>query len=291
METERMDSRILIISPVRNEADYIEQTLSSMVKQSIRPTKWIIVDDGSADATAEIIERFTLIHPWIELKRKPDRGARAVGPGVVEAFYFGLGDIDPLEYDFICKLDGDISFGESYFSTLLKKFEADPKLGGASGKPYIVVNGVRHPERTNDEMVAGQMNFFRSQCFVDSGGFVRQVHWDAIVFHRARMAGWKTRSFSEPALDFHHLRLMGSSHKSVYVGRLRWGRGQYFLGTHPLYIFAIGIYRAMETPYIIGGLLIVTGYFQAMLTKHPRYEHPGFRKSLHDWQLKRLKLR
>ena len=87
-----------------------------------------------------------------------------------------------------------------------------------------------------------------------------------------------------------HHRLMGSSHKSVYHGRLRWGRGQWFMGTHPLYIFASGIFRMRERPFVIGGLLIVAGFFEAMLRRQRRYEDLEFRKHLHSWQLKRLGL-
>jgi len=283
-------NRILIISPVRNEAEFIEQTLKSMVAQEHRPEKWLIIDDGSSDATYEIVESYSSKYNWIELVKKPDRGTRAVGPGVVETFNYGLSKANLNDFDFVCKLDGDISFLPSYFKELLSKFESDPKLGAASGKPYIYHGNGIIPERTNDEMVAGQMNFYKRECFAAIGGFVQQVHWDGIAFHKARMAGWKTRSYDEPALRFMHLRLMGSSYKSIFTGRLRWGKGQYFLGTHPLYILAIGAYRAMEKPFVVGGILIVIGYIRSALLREDRFEFPGFRRSLHAWQMERLGL-
>jgi len=280
--------KILIVSPVRNEGEYIEKTLESVVSQSVLPFKWIIVNDGSSDRTEELVRSYAERFPWIQLVNKPDRGARAVGPGVVEAFYYGL-DMEVLDdYDFVCKMDGDISFGPDYFKNLLEKFEADKSLGAASGKPYIVVDGKEIPERTNDEMVAGQINFYRTVCFKSIDGFVRQVHWDAIAFHRARMGKWRTKSFDELGLRFIHLRIMGSSDRSLMVGRLRWGKGQYFIGTHPLYLLAIGVYRAFERPFIIGGVLIVFGYLRSWIKRESRYEYPGFRKSLHAWQLERL---
>lgn len=281
-------SNILIISPVRNEAEFIEQTLQSVVSQTVLPKKWVIVNDGSSDETAEIVKSYTEKYSWIVLLNKPDRGARAVGPGVVEAFYFGLESVDLNEYDYVCKMDGDIAFKETYFEKLLMKFGSDMRLGAASGKPYITVNGEIILERTNDEMVAGQINFYRRECFQQIDGFVKQVHWDAIAFHRARMENWHTASFKDENLQFHHLRIMGSSDRNIYVGRMRWGKGQYFLGTHPIYLLAIGVYRSMERPFVLGGLLIVAGYIKSWFKNEPRYEYPGFRKSLHAWQLSRL---
>jgi glycosyltransferase involved in cell wall biosynthesis len=283
--------RIVIISPVRNEETYLAETIRSLVDQTVKPVEWLVVDDGSTDRTPQMIREAAADHPWIHLESKPDRGFRAVGPGVVEAFYYGHERIRTPAYDFICKMDGDIAFGPKYFETLLGFFDRDPYLGAASGKPFNQrEDGRLAEERHNDEMVAGMMNFYRRKCFEDIGGFVRQVHWDGIAFHRARMSGWRTRSIRHPDLNFVHERLMGSSHKGITTGRLRWGRGQYFMGTHPLFIFAIGLYRMFEKPFLAGGSCIVFGYFKAMLEGMERYDDPEFRKSLHAWQFERLKL-
>lgn len=283
-------NRIVLISPVRDEEDFIEGVIKSMICQTVVPVEWVIVDDGSTDRTSDIIKKAAQEHDWIHLEQKPDRGDRAVGPGVVEAFYYGHERIKTKDYDFIGKMDADIEFGEKYFETLLTFFAKDPYLGAASGKPFLEEEGQLIEERTNDEMVAGQINFYRRQCFEDMGGFVREVHWDGIAFHRCRMEGWRTMSIRHPDLNFIHKRLMGSSHKNILYGRMRWGKGQYFMGTHPLYIFAIGVYRLLERPFVVGGLFIVIGYFKSMLESMPRYDNLEFRKSLHAWQFERLKL-
>ena len=289
---DRKEHRILIISPVRDEESFLAVTIQSVVNQIVRPVEWLIVDDGSKDRTAEIVKEAAREHDWIHLESKLDRGVRAVGPGVVEAFYYGYERIRTRDYDFICKMDGDIEFGPKYFKTLLTFFEKDPYLGAASGKPFLETeHGTLIEERHNDEMVAGMINFYRRKCFDDIGGFVRQVHWDGIAFHRARMFGWRTRSILHPDLNFIHKRLMGSSHKGVLHGRLRWGKGQYFMGTHPLFILAIALYRMFERPFFLGGLCIATGYFKAMFEGMPRYDDPKFRKSLHAWQFETLQLR
>jgi poly-beta-1,6-N-acetyl-D-glucosamine synthase len=283
--------RYIIISPVRNEEKYLPRTINSMINQTVRATEYILVDDGSSDRTAEIILEAAEKHPWIRYVKRPDRGERKVGPGVIEAFYDGHKEIGAEEYDYVGKMDGDLSFGPEYFETLFEQFEADPYLGAASGKLFLDLDdGKLIEERHADEMVVGGMQFYRRKCFEDAGGFVREVMWDGIVYHRSRMAGWRTRSFRDPELIIHDHRLMGSSYKSIYHGRIRWGWGQYFMGTHPLYILAVCAYRMLERPFVVGGILIVMGYIKGWLTKAPRYDHPGFRKSLHAWQFERLKL-
>jgi glycosyltransferase involved in cell wall biosynthesis len=283
--------RYVIVSPVRDEEKYLPLTIESMVNQTVRPTEYLLIDDGSTDKTAEIIKEAAANHSWIHYASRPDRGERKVGPGVVEAFYDGHKALRTKEYDYIIKMDGDISFGSKYFETLFSKFEEDPYLGTASGKLFLKVDDEKLvEERITDESVLGGMLCLRRKCFEDINGFVREVMWDGIAFHRSRMEGWRTRSFNGPELMIYDHRQMGSSYKNIYHGRVRWGWGQYFMGTHLLYILTVGIYRMMERPFIVGGILIVLGYFKGWIMKTHRYDYHGFRKSLHAWQLERLKL-
>ena len=288
---DREQTRYVLISPVRNEEKYIKKSIDSVINQTVRPVEYLIVDDGSTDLTAEIVKKAAQQYPWIHYIRRKDRGERRVGPGVIEAFYDGFKALHTKDYEFIGKIDGDLSFGPRYFQTLFSKFEEDPYLGAASGKLYLVLEDERLVvERLSDEMVLGGMQFYRRKCFKDIGGFVSQVMWDGIALHRCRMEGWRTRSFRGSELIIRDHRLMGSSHKSIYHGRLRWGWGQYFMGTHPLYILAIGVYRLFERPFIVGGLLIILGYLKGGITRTMRYDWPGFRQSLHAWQLERIKI-
>lgn len=282
--------RLLVVSPVRNESAYLQRTIDSMVAQTARPAIWLIVDDGSSDATPEIARRAAAEHDWIRLHQRADRGVRRVGGGVVEAFEEGLRLFNLDDFVYVCKFDGDLEFGPTYFERLFEKFEADPRLGTASGKSWIRVGDRLVPERTGDDFSQGQSKLYRVACFRDIGGFVREVMWDGIDCHRCRMLGWKARSFHDPELRFIHLRPMGSSFRSIYTGRLRWGYGQYFMGTHPLYALAIAAYRMFERPWIVGGLLILAGYVGGYLRRKPRYEDAAFRRHLRTWQLRRLGL-
>lgn len=283
--------KIVIISPCRNEEEYLPGLIECMEQQTLKPVEWIVVDDGSTDDTAGVVLRAAERNEWIRLVRKPDRGARSVGPGVVESFYEGYDRLESTDWDFICKLDADLLLGPRYFERLVHYFREDPILGAASGKLFLKLDDGRLvEERTADEMVWGAANFYRRACFHAVGGIVHQVMWDGIVFHRARMEGWRTRNIRDPELEMIDRRIMGSSHKNIYYGRRRWGKGQHFLGTHPVYILVVGLYRLFERPFLLGGINIVFGYILAWIRHEPRYDFPGFRESLHAWQLERLKI-
>jgi glycosyltransferase involved in cell wall biosynthesis len=284
--------RYLVVLPTRNEESLLQNTLDCLVRQTIRPTHTVIVNDGSTDRTAEIADANAKIHPWITVVHRPDRGERKVGGGVVDAFYAGYESVDPTAFDYVCKLDADLTFSERYFEGIIARLEENPKLAAASGKVWnpTLGEGRLFEERIIDEQVSGAAKFYRREAFEDIGGFVREVMWDGIDFHRARMCGWQTRSFRDDDLRLFHHRLMGSSHKSIFHGRRRWGRGQWFMGTHPLYILASAVFRMRERPFVLGGGMILAGYVQAALQGAPRYDDRPFRRSLHEWQLKRLGL-
>ena len=217
-----------------------------------------------------------------------DRGYRKVGGGVIDAFEAGRQSV-ALDYDFIAKMDVNLEFSEHYLEKIMVRFAADPKLAAASGKVFRPEGAGFVEEFMIDEMVAGQFKPYRRQAFEKIGGFVRAVMWDGIDFHKARLAGYRTRSFPDPELQIVHLRLMGSSDKNVFRGRLRHGRGQWFMGTAFPYMMASGLLRMREKPYVIGGLLMVLGYLKAAFAGEPRYEEPGFGKALRRWQYARLR--
>lgn len=256
--------RYALISPCRNEARFIKTTLDSVISQSELPALWVIVDDGSTDETMDILMQYSAQYPWIKVVAKPDRGHRAVGPGVIEAFYVGLEALCLSEFDFICKLDVDLDLPPRYFEILMGRMQADPRLGSASGKPYYrSATGAWVSEKCGDEMSVGMTKFYRTSCFQDIGGFVREVMWDGIDCHKARQRGWVVRSWDEPDLQFHHLRPMGASDNNILTGRARHGFGQYFMRSDPLYFSATAVFRMTRPPYVIGGLAMLYGYARA----------------------------
>lgn len=282
------DRSYVVISPCRNEADYMRRTLDSVIGQSLPPTLWLIVDDGSSDDTPQILAEYAARHDWIRVVTKPDRGHRAVGPGVIEAFYYGVGQIDLDDYAYSCKLDLDLDLPPRYFETLIERMEADPRLGTCSGKPYIRQDGQLVSERRGDEMSVGMTKFYRRECFADIGGYVHEVMWDAIDCHKARMKGWIARSWDEPDLRFEHLRPMGSSQSSIFHGRRRHGFGQYFMGSDPLFFLATAIFRMRDRPYVLGGLATVQGYLSSWLGGDRQLDDPELVRFIRAYQRRAL---
>ncbi len=280
----------VLISPCRNEAQYMRRTLDSVVAQTLTPTLWVIVDDGSTDETPAILAEYAAAHDWIRVVQKPDRGHRAVGPGVIEAFYAGYETIDPSDFTYSCKMDLDLDLPPRYFEALIEKMEANPRIGTCSGKPYMRVGGKLVSERRGDEMSAGMTKFYRQTCFEDIGGYVREVMWDAIDCHKARQRGWTAISWDEPDLRFEHLRPMGSSQTSIYTGRRRHGFGQYFMGSDPLFYLATCIFRMAEPPYVLGGLAMLQGYLGAWLRRERRLDDPELIAFIRAYQRRALRV-
>lgn len=279
----------LLVSPCRNESDYMRQTLDSVIAQSVLPAQWIIVDDGSTDDTAKILSEYSARHPWISVVTRSDRGHRAVGPGVIDAFYAGLDTVDIDRFDYLCKLDLDLHLPPDYFKTIIEQMEKDPCLGNFSGKAYLREDdGTLVSERLGDENAVGQTKFYRTAAFKAIGGFVRQVSWDGIDGHMCRMKGWVACSDDRPELRFIHLRQMGSSQHSLWVGRLRWGFGKYFMGSAPYFVAAVAVYRMFEKPYVVGGWGIFWGYMKAMFSNAPRFGDETFRRFLRQFELRSL---
>jgi biofilm PGA synthesis N-glycosyltransferase PgaC len=278
--------RYVLISPCRDEAAYIRRTLDSVAAQTVPPALWVVVDDGSTDDTPSILADYQQRLPYLRVVRREDRGRRSVGPGVIDAFYAGLDIVSLDDFDYLCKLDMDLDLPRRYFELLMERMETQPGLGTCSGKPYFPHprTGELVPEVCGDETSVGMTKFYRVACFRQIGGFVRQVMWDGIDCHRCRMLGWIAASWDDPDLRFTHLRPMGSSHKSLWAGRVRWGYGQYFMGTTPAYLVASALFRMTRPPILLGGLGMLWGYFRSMLRRAPRYDQPEFRRFLRRYQ-------
>ncbi len=264
----------LLVSPCRNEADFMLDTLESVVKQSVLPALWVIVDDGSTDQTPEILRDYAARYPFIQIITRENRGHRSVGPGVIEAFYHGYDQVDVKQFDYVCKFDLDLELPVRYFEVLIQRMEENPRIGTCSGKAYFEdkKTGTLISEKCGDEMSVGMTKFYRRECFEEIGGFVRQVMWDGIDCHKCRQLGWIAVSWDEPDLNFIHLRPMGSSQQGIFTGRMRHGFGQYFMGTSLLYMTASSVFRMLHPPYIIGGFAMLWGYIKSMLQRKPRFE-------------------
>jgi glycosyltransferase involved in cell wall biosynthesis len=267
-KSDRLPAYVLI-TPARNEAQFIDKTLQSMVRQTYLPVKWVIVDDGSSDNTSEIVLGYIEKYPWIELVRRPQHQNRSFA-GKVHSFNAGLAHLDGLRFDLLGNLDADISFSEDHFEFLAEKFIEIPALGVA-GTAYTEPGWDSTRDSFEGQVsVSGACQLFRYSCFVEVGGYIANpaggIDWIAVT--TARMKGWKTQNF--PERRFYHYRKMGTAQGSELGARFHYGKKDYFLGGSPLWeLFRAG-YQMTNKPLVIGGLAMFAGYFSSALRRAER---------------------
>ena len=254
----------IVITPARNEEQFIELTLKSVISQTVRPIRWVIVSDGSTDRTDEIVRQYSAVHTWIELVRMPERRQRHFA-GKVDAFNVGYAKVRDLQHEAVCSLDADISFGETYFSFLLQKLSDDSQLG-LVGTPFEQGGHRVYDYRfVNIEHVSGACQVFRRQCFEDIGGYVpvKGGGIDHIAVVTARMKGWKTRTFTEQTCVHH--RKIGTAEGGLLTSRFQYGRKDYVFGNHPLWELFRICYQMTQRPFVIGGVALLSGYLWARI--------------------------
>lgn len=278
-------TRYLVITPVRDEEKYVAATIECVASQTIRPAEWVIVNDGSADRTGEIIDSYAAQYPWIHAVHRPNRGFRKSGGGVVEAFYDGYKAIHSDEWDFIVKLDGDLTFVSDYFEKCFDHFRLEPKLGIGGGEIYHELAGNLTLESNPRFHVRGATKIYRKACWQAIGGLWEAPGWDTIDEVKANMLGWTTRSFQELRL-IHH-RLTGSA-EGLVPDRVKHGVACYISGYHPLFVAASCLRRLTRKPYIVGSFAMFYGFIKGSVRHLPRVSDPRLISYIRSQQLRRL---
>jgi glycosyltransferase involved in cell wall biosynthesis len=284
--------RYALITPARNEASLIEGTIRSVVAQTVRPERWIIVSDGSTDGTDDIVRRYAADHPWIELVRMPERRERHFA-AKANGFNAGYARLRDVRFDLVANLDADITFAPDYFEFLIERFTAAPDLGVA-GTPFVEKSDQpgRHTYAhafASREHVSGACQIFRRACFEQVGGYVPvkggAIDWIAVT--TARMRGWQTRTFTEKVC--HHHRKLGTGNTRSALVPFHYGRKAYYVGGHPLWALLRGLFQMRNRPWIVGGVLFQAGFFWAMLTRVPRVVTPDLMRFHRREQMSRLR--
>jgi biofilm PGA synthesis N-glycosyltransferase PgaC len=261
--------KYVLVTPARNEEAFIAKTLDSVSAQTVLPERWVVVDDGSSDRTAEIVDGYARRFPWIELLRRPRRTDRSFA-GKAHAFQAGFERLRSVEFEVIGNIDADVSFEPDYFEFLLGKFHERPRLGVAG-------TAIREPHFDalknsfyNEQDVTGACQLFRLACFQDVGGYtpIKLGGIDWVAVRTARLRGWETRSF--PERFFYHHRPMGTAQKTILQAKFDYGREDYVLGNHPLWQVFRVTYQMLRWPYVIGGLALLSGYLYALATRMER---------------------
>lgn len=256
-----------VITPARNEEAYLEGTIRSMIAQTCRPCRWVIVSDGSTDGTDDLVRRYADQHDWITLVRMPEHRDRHFAAKVA-AFQAGYERVRDLAPDLVCNLDADITFGEDHFAFLLDRMRENPKLGVA-GTPFVEAGRTYDFRYASLEHVSGACQMFRRACFEDIGGYqpIRGGAIDWLAVTTARMKGWQTRTFTERQC-LHH-RPIGTAGGNALSSQFKQGRKDYHAGGHPLWQVLRSLHQARRRPWIVGGACLLAGYAWAALVRAP----------------------
>lgn len=259
----------VLITPARNEAALIGETIQSVIAQTRRPAKWVIVSDGSTDDTDAVVAKYAAGHSWIELVRTPDRKERHFA-GKVHAFNLGYARVQDTPYDVIGNLDADITFDPNYFACLLSRFAENPRLGVA-GTPFQEENRQCVYRFVSAEHVSGACQLFRRNCFEEIGGYlpIKSGGIDLTAVITARMKGWQTRSFTDTTC-FHH-RAQGSAQHGALTGAFKGGRADFLLGCDPTWQVLRSLYRVVSSkPFLLNGAFCLAGYVWGKLCGEKR---------------------
>lgn len=283
---------IVVIAPFLNEERFLPAFLGSIERQTRRPDRLLLVDDGSTDGSYGIAEEFAQCHEWVTALRRPVReqeGDRLARAAVVVAFQWALAQVEE-PWDVVAKLDADLDLTPRTIETIAGELERRPDLGLA-GTYLSEVGGSGKLGRLKirPEHVHGATKFYRRECYEAIAPMPTILGWDMIDEIKATMAGWSTRSFAMPDGDPLHMRLRGG-HDGLLRGFRRWGEGAWAMGEHPLHVVLHGFQRMSETPRVIGGLNYIAGWISAGIRRLPRAE-PEVRAVVRRGQLQRIRRR
>jgi len=277
----------IVITPVRNEEQYLPATVRCMATQSVLPAQWILIDDGSTDATPGIVDAAAAQHPWIKPIHRKDRGFRQAGGGVMEAFFAGYDSLTDSGWEFLVKLDGDLSFSADYFQQCFDRFKANPKLGIGGGTICSEVRGTLEVESKIDPVfhVRGATKIYRRQCWEHIGGLIRAPGWDTLDEVKANMLGWATATF--PELKLAHHRATGQAY-GLWRDLVKNGQANYITGYHPLFMFFKCVRRLVEKPFLVGGCALGIGFLGGYLKRVPRLADEQVMRYFRQQQINRL---
>jgi glycosyltransferase involved in cell wall biosynthesis len=280
----------VVITPARDEAGHIERTIESMAAQYVPPAQWIVIDDGSTDGTGEILDRWSTRLPWMTVVHRGDRGHRAPGGGVVEAFYAGYAQLRVHAWDYIAKLDADLSFAPDYFESCLRFFELDPLLGVGGGivcrheKGQLVVDSKGDPPFH----VRGATKIYRRHCWDQIGPLAKAPGWDTIDEVKANFHGWTSRTFERTPVIQHKPTGSADGHwRNAYKN----GLANYMTGYHPLFMLAKCARRVARRPWQVEAVALMAGFCSGYLKRLPQGIDREAICYLRQQQIRRLCLR
>ncbi|MBN1974571.1 MAG: glycosyltransferase family 2 protein [Sedimentisphaerales bacterium] len=283
-----MKERYVIITPVRDEEEYIEKTIISVIKQTIIPVEWVIVNDGSTDGTGILIDKYAKEYPWIQAIHRQNRGYRKAGGGVIEAFYDGYNVLRSQDWNFIVKLDGDLFFDPNYFEHCFQQFRNNHKLGLGGGIIYNVIDSRLRLEENPLFHVRGATKIYKKECWDSIGGLFQLTGWDTLDEVKANMCGWDTGTFEN--IPLYQLKPTGAA-DGMWQNWVKNGYANYISGYHPLFMMLKCVKRILQRPYVIASAGLFFGFISGYMKHIPIVDDKYLIKYIRKQQIRKLLLR
>ena len=274
-----------IIIPAHNEADFIALTLNSIASQTLLPSKVVVVNDNSTDATASIVTEFSNAHNYISLVNKTSEAIHLPGSKVIQAFQKGFETVDA-DYDFIVKLDADLILPDNYFETIINHFKKDDKIGMVGGFAYIEKNGQWILENLTDkDHIRGAFKAYRKECFLQIGNLKPAMGWDTVDELLCKFYGWKV--VTDADLKVKHLKPTGANYNKT--ARFKQGEAFYSLG----YGFLITAIASAKLAIMKRKPLLffdyIQGFWKAKLSKKPLLVSDEQAKFIRNYRWNKMK--
>ena len=278
---------ILIITPACNEEKNLELLIDSMLSQSILPQEWIIVDDGSTDATSNVIQKAAVKYNWIRYLRKEKKGVRGPGKSVVDTFYFGFQNKQSNNYDVFMKLDADLVLPNNYLETIIYNFQNNLKVGVCGGVCSIQVgNQYLIEKETNiEDHIRGAIKAYRRECFEDIDGLVPAMGWDTIDEHNARFKGWLVLVL--PELHVLHQR---STHQEYGFIKAAFRNGimLYTIRMDVVLLLTNCLKKIIKKPYVILSLSMFLGYFVSFFRRERKIVNKDLGRFIRNYRYRKI---
>jgi len=276
--------KYIIITPIRDEERFVEKTIIAVKNQTITPIKWIFIDDNSKDGTVKVIEKFKKNQNYIEVIRMPFMTSRNPGGGVMKAFNFGYSNVrNELEYDFVVKLDGDLSIEPDYFEAILSEFDKNSNLGIASGN--IIESTTGKSYKVYNEYTLGASKVYKRECLEKIFPIEEIKGWDLLDNLMAINEGYETKLVINKY--FYHLKPLDSA-----VGKLKESYLKGYYAGYLKYLFLFALLKILRTcsekPIILGGLYFAIGYIRNVVFDRVHYKKKEIIELLHKQQKQRL---
>jgi len=278
-------SRYLAITPARDEELCLPRLIGAMAAQIRPPDRWIVIDDGSDDDTGALVSAAAAKYPWIEVHHLPRNQTRTPGGESVVTRFLSR-DVYS-QFDYIMRIDADISFDADFSELLVAEFARDVNLG-ISGPTLYEPDGIGwHEIRQPEFHTRGAAKMYSSACLAAIGGLNGSLGWDTLDEAHAMMLGFRTRNFRH--IKARHHRPQGAA--SGWRARTAAGLSAYNVGYSPLFLWARAVRQSLKPPVPFAGMLMVSGYLQGYLQRRRRIASPEVVKFIRRQQVRRLLLR